>query len=67
MKEFNLSDKIDENAYGNGIDLLDVQDVKEFIKRLKAFAKNRIDWKTGEDYYKFCEELNKLAGKKLTQ
>ena len=58
-EEFNLS----ENIYADGTRLL-VEDVKEFIKKLKEFIMITVPL---EDLSikEICEEIDKLAGEKL--
>ena len=58
----NLSEKIlDENAVDSGY--IDVQDIKEFIKRLKEECSK---WLGSNDSYNFKEVIDKLSGDKLT-
>ena len=74
-EEFNLSDKMkfaySEDGFVNGLDVIPIQDVKEFIKKLKerinlatfnkiSRKKNRID-----TILFIYNEIDKLAGDKL--
>ena len=59
-KEFNLSDKIQEDVIGyNREDAITTKDVKEFIRLLKAHF---VDYEEGVNYW-----IDKLAGDKLTK
>lgn len=59
QEEFNLSEKMYEKW--NGVDMFELKDVKEFIRRLKKmFRSNSLKY-GGE--IKF--EIDKLAGDKL--
>ena len=65
MEEFNLSEKI-KNAMGYS--MIDVPDIKEFIKRLKKCFGISIIGNKPYPYYSaemIYEEIDKLAGKKL--
>lgn len=67
--KFNLSDKIwseHEIKVKLADDVISVNNVKEFIKRLKdEYMKYRDSFKTLEDYYRIFDDMDKLAGKKL--
>jgi len=56
MKEFNLSEKIEQTHFNDNIDMLKAEDVKEFIKLLKQRIGGLID---------VNEEIDKLAGDDL--
>ena len=68
MKEFNLSKKIRPDSFVENIKIINVEDVKEFIKRLKS-PKHTIKDVKSDKGSKFIlisyEELDKLAGDKL--
>lgn len=79
-KEFNLSDKIHENIpvkymfddgdrtfeEGEEYDFIRVEDVKEFIKRLKEELNKYCNNKDKVVYVElFKEDIDKLAGDKL--
>lgn len=73
MTEETLSDKIHRNSYEDTPDLdslIDVKDVKDFIKKLKEELKllhDNEDSIFGSDEYIFLKEvIDKLAGKELT-
>ena len=60
MEEFNLSEKITSDLYNCGETVLQVEDVKEFIRRLKERVKNQLETMETVD-----EIIDKLAGEKL--
>jgi len=60
-KEFVLSEKM----YDYPQDCFKLKDIKEFIKRLKELGKHRLENK--QDYEMYCEDIDKLAGDKLTK
>ena len=73
-EEFNLSEKIytKKEAIGNdlfmGKLILDTEDVKEFIKRLKIWVKENSSTSLNYNYFKSIDiinKINKLAGEKL--
>jgi hypothetical protein len=58
MTDFNLSDKIYENATDMGLDVVYTDDLKEFIRLLKEEIVNGIIINPEQ-------KINKLAGEKL--
>jgi hypothetical protein len=67
MEKQTLSDKIHRNAYEDTPDLddlIDVNDVKDFIKEIKLYSKI-LDIKGKEHFLISEEDLHKLAGDKL--
>ena len=58
-KEFNLSEKEDNLEAGDG--WYNRKDIKEFIKRIKDFVGG------ATSTFKILDEINKLAGDKLTK
>ena len=61
-QEFNLSKKIrGMEGYKAVKDSIIVEDVKEFIRRLKEMIKNE----SGSEYGRIWDKLDKLAGEKL--
>jgi len=66
IKEFCLEDKI---IYGIGCDdVIITEDVRKFIKKLKEKGKTRYKNPFGKPIYILTgEEINKLAGKKLSE
>lgn len=71
MKEFNLSEKIEKyKGRIGGEGELRVEDVKEFIKRLKEEMYNNVKDKplirNSKFYWSIHRIIDKLAGEKLT-
>ena len=67
-KDFNLSDKIQDWHYEHGCyeDLIQMKDVKEFIKRLKESLVD--NYSLNEIFVNsFKRDIDKLAGDKLTE
>jgi len=64
MSEFNLSDKIVHKVSGI---YLDVEDVKEFIKRLKGDINLQIDSRGVVDMDVIELIIDKIVGDKLTK
>ena len=64
-EEFNLSEKIkrfdDKQPYHMEMSVLNLEDVKEFIKLLKYYIMNVDIMKR----FQTCDEIDKLAGEKL--
>ena len=60
-KEFNLSEKI-EDEIGNR-KMLDIEDVREFIKKLKEMFKPT--YTDSPAWEQMCKDIDKLAGEKL--
>ena len=63
-QEWSLSDKIQENCFGNDrVDIIIKEDVKEFIRRLKEEVKTSTGTMEREDVLFI---IDALAGRKLT-
>jgi len=66
MKEFKLSEKVIQGRLGNKkVDLLiDVEDVKEFIKLLKEEFIKKFELSNVENikYFEYLMKIDKLAG-----
>jgi hypothetical protein len=64
--EFNLSDMIHWRVYDN-YGIIDHDDVKEFIKRLRKFIQNHLNYERKNCFLgeELLDEIDKLAGDKL--
>jgi len=62
-KEFNLSEKIEDIKYTNG--MLPIQAIKEFIKIIQDEISWLRGWITEQQYQDVCETIKKRAGEKL--
>jgi len=64
-KEFNLSEKINQKQNGCMDECIFLEDIKEFIRRLKDELRNKFGEPTGFSFTEWVEELDKLAGDAL--
>ena len=64
-EEFNLSEKIIKDNWSRSKDEILVEDVKEFIRRLKQIFD--IENSKTMSCFDICDEINRLAGSKLVE